>query len=588
MTSRWTYAQPSDDVDIDDVDNVWNMEWGNMEWRPLAYQQQQTHRMPVMQGLPLIAMPTPVAEWSVDVLGSELAVNFGQQPEKETPSSIARGYALALPIPTAAQKRQGEIQKHVDTERKVTDSTDSTEAPSQSDTVDDADEILPSIGSRGHIDGTCKRCTFFPKGKCRNAFDCTFCHYEHDARKRHRKRRGGGASGGGGNALDEDAEENEEFIDQDLEELAAVTCKVCEPMSEGIEELMVEPGEVTRISLEDLLPSPIAVGTPLAAGRVTLSLNREREGKDATEFDTNAPSSDAPSSPALSSDSEEGAADNDECTISDASPRVAEVDISPDRELISVGVVRGDKGQEVQEDREENVSCASLTPVDVARRSRAILNKLTTDRFERLYLQLMALPLQTPEHLSALVAQIFQTATVQSAFLPLYAELCSRIDSRLASDETLIIGGKAFRRALVNECQASFERNLQDQGVAATKDLTAEERYEEEVKFKTQMLGNMRFIGELLVRRLLASKMLLPILGELLGQGSEAAIESLVALVTVVAPHFEQGPLLCAAPLKEAFAALKRKSLDKTVSSRVRFQLRDLLELRARGWEKRS
>jgi len=60
----------------------------------------------------------------------------------------------------------------------------------------DADSIdsemlgeLPSIGSKDHILGTCKRCCFFPKARCTNGFDCQFCHYDHDKRKRKNKKK---------------------------------------------------------------------------------------------------------------------------------------------------------------------------------------------------------------------------------------------------------------------------------------------------------------------------------------------------------------------------------------------------------------
>jgi len=32
---------------------------------------------------------------------------------------------------------------------------------------------LPSIGSAEHAAGTCKRCNFFPKGRCQNGKDRT-------------------------------------------------------------------------------------------------------------------------------------------------------------------------------------------------------------------------------------------------------------------------------------------------------------------------------------------------------------------------------------------------------------------------------
>lgn len=52
---------------------------------------------------------------------------------------------------------------------------------------------LPSAGSALHSEGTCKRCCFFPKGRCSNGNDCQFCHFAHEKRasksKKKKKRR---------------------------------------------------------------------------------------------------------------------------------------------------------------------------------------------------------------------------------------------------------------------------------------------------------------------------------------------------------------------------------------------------------------
>lgn len=50
-------------------------------------------------------------------------------------------------------------------------------------------DVLPSVGSAGHGDGTCKRCCFFPKGRCENGEKCDFCHFEHEKRKRLNKKK---------------------------------------------------------------------------------------------------------------------------------------------------------------------------------------------------------------------------------------------------------------------------------------------------------------------------------------------------------------------------------------------------------------
>jgi len=43
---------------------------------------------------------------------------------------------------------------------------------------------LPSVGSLGHFAGQCSRCCFHPKGRCMNGYDCRFCHFDHDKRRR--------------------------------------------------------------------------------------------------------------------------------------------------------------------------------------------------------------------------------------------------------------------------------------------------------------------------------------------------------------------------------------------------------------------
>lgn len=46
---------------------------------------------------------------------------------------------------------------------------------------------LPSVGSEKHAEGQCKRCCFFPKGRCSNGSSCEFCHLPHEKRKRKKK-----------------------------------------------------------------------------------------------------------------------------------------------------------------------------------------------------------------------------------------------------------------------------------------------------------------------------------------------------------------------------------------------------------------
>jgi len=234
-------------------------------------------------------------------------------------------------------------------------------------------------------------------------------------------------------------------------------------------------------------------------------------------------------------------------------------------------------------ERDENTT-AEVTPADIARKAKGILNKLTQERFEPLCQQILDLPVHKAEQLAALVAEIFDKATTEKGFLTLYTELCARLDSHLLAKGSCV-GGKVFRKALVTECQASFERNLQQPLDPETLvNFTYEDRYVEEVKHKTRTLGNMRFIGELLIRKLLAGKILFFIVNEMLDTNSEASLESLVELLTVVSPVLERKGTIYEAPLRETFGTLRQKSKDKQICMRVRCKISDVLDFRSSGW----
>jgi len=116
-------------------------------------------------------------------------------------AQISRGNPAALemtPLPRESDlrvalldqedSRNKEYDEHIDSPTSA--ATDCPEDP-ESDASHEADdstsrgflENLPSVGSALHALGTCRRCNFFPKGKCKNGRECTFCHFPHEKRK---------------------------------------------------------------------------------------------------------------------------------------------------------------------------------------------------------------------------------------------------------------------------------------------------------------------------------------------------------------------------------------------------------------------
>lgn len=119
--------------------------------------------------------------------------------------------------------------------------------------------------------------------------------------------------------------------------------------------------------------------------------------------------------------------------------------------------------------------------------------------------------------------------------------------------------------------------------------LTDEEKAEKMLKEKQHHLGHMQFIGALYEVELLKEKVVHFSIGDLMSEGCKDmdSIECMVKLMTTVGPKLDQEAARdpkSAKNVKRHFKAIKKMADDPDFSSRLRFMLRDLLELRESGW----
>jgi len=228
----------------------------------------------------------------------------------------------------------------------------------------------------------------------------------------------------------------------------------------------------------------------------------------------------------------------------------------------------------------------------VARAVRSILNKLTIEKFDSLYEQLVLCGLSTPEHIAILMREVFEKATMQHHFIAMYADLCVKLekDPRLASAMGIEGEPSSFRRLLLSQCQVAFEKLLESPSAVplhgvGMDDLQTDE--EQEGARKRRALGNVKFVGELLNRGMLSSRLLVACAESLL-QCQDAcpeALESLSALLTVAGKQFDGRPEWQHTKRYDAiFTQIQELNKSKKVPARIRFLLKDLLELRDAGW----
>lgn len=216
----------------------------------------------------------------------------------------------------------------------------------------------------------------------------------------------------------------------------------------------------------------------------------------------------------------------------------------------------------------------------VSRTIKSILNKLTLEKFASLSQQLLECGIFSSEHLVVLIHEVFEKATTQHHFIDMYADLCVLLHEHFTAkplDKTL-----TFKRLLLDECQSSFERLLAPP--ANLDELSAEERTVAEVSYKTHMLGNIKLVGGLLARGMLAAKVGIAILEELLSNPTPEALESVAALLTAMGSSADRPDWPQKKALNLIFDQLAAIVKSKSCQTRERCLLKDLLDLRHNGW----
>ncbi|KAL3537108.1 hypothetical protein ACH5RR_000474 [Cinchona calisaya] len=227
------------------------------------------------------------------------------------------------------------------------------------------------------------------------------------------------------------------------------------------------------------------------------------------------------------------------------------------------------------------------------RQLKAILNKLTPQNFEKLFEEVKQVNIDNAVTLTGVISQIFDKALMEPTFCEMYANFCYHLVAVLP-DLSVDNEKITFKRLLLNKCQEEFERGEREEEEANKADVdgeakqSAEEREEKRTQARRRMLGNIRLIGELYKKRMLTEKIMHECIKKLLGQyqnPDEEDVEALCKLMSTIGEMIDHPK--AKRHMDVYFDMMAELSNNMKLSSRVRFMLKDAIDLRKNKWQQR-
>ncbi|KAM6495305.1 Armadillo-type fold [Amanita muscaria] len=261
------------------------------------------------------------------------------------------------------------------------------------------------------------------------------------------------------------------------------------------------------------------------------------------------------------------------------------------------------------------------SPEVVDRKVKALLNKLTMEKFDSISDQIIQWANRSENQkdgrtLIQVICLVFEKATDEATWSEMYARLCRKMMEQISpkvqdegiknSDSNPITGGQLFRKYRLNRCQEDFEHGwfakeataaaaaskvAEDQAVKAANETNESgevaiysDEYYAASKAKRQGLGLIKFIGELFKLQMLTERIMHECIKKLLGNvqnPEEEEIESSCKLLSTV------GALLDT-PTARAHLDVYFQRIQELSNLRMQFMLQDLFELRDRKWQARN
>uniref|UniRef100_A0A8C5C2B7 Eukaryotic translation initiation factor 4 gamma 3 n=1 Tax=Gadus morhua TaxID=8049 RepID=A0A8C5C2B7_GADMO len=233
---------------------------------------------------------------------------------------------------------------------------------------------------------------------------------------------------------------------------------------------------------------------------------------------------------------------------------------------------------------------------ELFRKVRSILNKLTPQMFNQLMKQVTDLTIDTEERLKGVIDLVFEKAIDEPSFSVAYGNMCrclATLKVQMTDKPNTTVN---FRKLLLNRCQKEFEKDQVDdvvferkqrelESATSERELLQAELEEAKDKARRRSIGNIKFIGELFKLKMLTEAIMHDCVVKLLKNHDQESLECLCRLLTTIGKDLDFAK---AKPrMDQYFRQMEKIVKERKTSSRIRFMLQDIIDLRLHDWVSR-
>ncbi|KAI8054195.1 armadillo-type protein [Gilbertella persicaria] len=270
-------------------------------------------------------------------------------------------------------------------------------------------------------------------------------------------------------------------------------------------------------------------------------------------------------------------------------------------------VVATDGAASTASERKESAESDLISQDIIARKIKALLNKLTLEKFDSISNQIWEFAKQSEKEdnglsLRNVIQLIFDKACDEPNFASMWAQLCKKLYDLTAKDTNIkdvnildkngaiVSGGPLYRKYLLNRCQQEFEKGWKTDLPKVddnNPDVMMTDEYYAAVKAKRQGLGLVQFIGELFKLQMLTERVMIQCLMKLCADPKhpeDEETETMCKMLMTIGKTFDASGRKNKEWLDAYFQRMQEMYESSTLSSRVKFMILDVFDHRKSKW----